>query len=379
MVLSFLRRRSWRAFTLVELLVVIAIIGILIALLLPAVQAAREAARRSQCSNNIKQLALGMLNYEDTYKALPPGGMGTNPAGCAWNTHTGTCNSAGPIYHMLPFIEQQALWDQIWSTITANGQTFPPGGPWVNSNSPAYPPWLARINAIICPSDGRAASNPGHADSANLANVCYAFSRGDWIGATSATGTSSTSPGAWIRGPFTFGRNVKLAEITDGTSNTIAISERAVYTGDQTNLRGGYCANVAGLHNGSPGPIQAMAFKGSGGMLNCPTYPPSHRRIGQSWASGHFICTGFNTVLPPNAPIAASAYGEWSYGCFPPQSYHPGGVNGGMLDGSVRFFSETIDTGNLASPQVQLISPPQKWSPFGVWGAIGTFFPHNCR
>lgn len=358
MVLSFLRRRAWRAFTLVELLVVIAIIGILIALLLPAVQAAREAARRSQCSNNIKQLALAVLTYEDVYKQLPPGRMGTS--GGAWDTHTYTSNSAGPIYHMLPFIEQQGLWDQIWSPIVG-AYNFLPGGPWPNDGS--YPPYQTRIKTVLCPSDGKAFQP--HANNTAIAPVSYVFSRGDLINNLDAPSSSN------VRGPFMYNRCVKLAEITDGTSNTIGISERAVFTGNRADIKGSYAMNVTGLDNGSPGPIQVMAFKGSGGTLvNC-TPSDSHWRFGESWASGYAMCTGFNTVVPPNAPAASASKGEWSWGVFPPSSYHPGGVNAGMMDGSVRFVSETIDTGNLASAEVRLLTGV-KQSPYGVWGAMGS-------
>lgn len=358
MVLSFLRRRSWRAFTLVELLVVIAIIGILIALLLPAVQAAREAARRSQCSNNIKQLALGMLNYEDTYKQLPPGSMGTSPSGCAWNSNTGTCNSAGPIYHMLPFIEQQGLWDQIWSPITAGGVNYPPGGPWVNWGS--YPPWGVRITTVLCPSDGKAFQP--HPNNGGVAPVSYCFSRGDLI-------NNVVGPGNNLRGPFTAGRCVKLAEITDGTSNTIGISEQAVYTGVRTNLKGSYCMNLGDTLADNPG--QVLAFKAAGGTITC-TPADSHQRRGEGWSSGFPMTTGFNTVIPPNGVLASVTKGEWTWGVYPPQSYHPGGVNGGMMDGSVRFVSDTIDTGNLALPQYNRQTPPVKQSPYGVWGAMGS-------
>ncbi len=351
MVLSKIRRRLGRAFTLVELLVVIAIIGILIALLLPAVQAAREAARRSQCTNNLKQLALAALNYESTYKTLPPGQMGTSPPGCAWNTNTGTCNAAGPIYHMLPFIEQQPLWDQMGSSITAGGTTYPPGGPWVHWG--AYPPYQARIQSVNCPSDGNAA-NP-HPNNGSIATVNYVFSRGDYIN------NLASSP----RGVFRNSRCIKLAQIQDGTSNTIAISERVVYPGSPLNALGGLCANVSGLDTS---PVIAMSFQAINGQLNC-TAAPSHWRIGEGWSSGYPITSGFNTVTPPNSPMASNAYGEWGWGTFPPQSYHPGGANGAMCDGSVRFISETIDTGNLAAPQP---TTGTVRSPYGVWGAMGS-------
>ncbi len=370
MVLSTLKRRLWRGFTLVELLVVIAIIGILIALLLPAVQAAREAARRSQCTNNIKQLALAMLNYEDTYKHLPPGMMGTNPSGCAWNSNTGTCNAASPIYHMLPFFEQGPLWDQIWSEVTDSaGTTYPAGGPWVN-HAP-YPPYQLQLHSVLCPSDGQAFQLRAY--NAPIANVSYVFSRGDKIYAMSAASYGTSSWGSnWVpRGMFHGsgggGSCVKLADIKDGTSNTAAISERPVYTGNPRKLMGSYCANVGGLENG---PVIAMAFKGPGGeLVNC-SLPPSHHRIGESWASGYAMCTGFNTVIPPNGPAASSSYGEWSWGVFPPQSYHPGGVVLGRGDGSADFVSETIDTGDLSQPEPGILGVTP--SPYGIWGALGS-------
>jgi prepilin-type N-terminal cleavage/methylation domain-containing protein/prepilin-type processing-associated H-X9-DG protein len=351
-------RRPWRAFTLVELLVVIAIIGVLVALLLPAVQAAREAARRMQCSNNIKQLALAMHNYHDTYKVLPPGRMGTNPTGCAWNSNTGTCNAAGTVYHMLPFIEQQSLWNQIWSPLTLAGVNYPPGGPWPN-HAP-YDPYKTRLSAAICPSDGKAAGL--HLNNA-VACCSYCFSRGDIL-------NNVDNPGNARRGPFAAGICIPMSEISDGTSNTVAISELAVYTGNPADLKGAYCMRVGtGLQDN---PSIALAYKGPNNTLvNC-TLSDSHRRRGEGWSSGYAVCTGFNTVLPPNGVHAYQDKGEWTWGTLPPQSYHPGGVNAGLCDGSVQFISDNINTGNLASPQFNRTTPVSKGSPYGVWGAIGS-------
>jgi prepilin-type processing-associated H-X9-DG protein len=194
-----------------------------------------------------------------------------------------------------------------------------------------------------------------------MSTVNYCFSRGDLI-------NNNTNPGNNIRGPFTTGRNVPLSEIVDGTSNTVAISEQVVYTGNVRDLKGSYCT-VGNLHMS---PIVAMAYKGPNNTLNCATFAASHHRRGESWASGFPLCTGFTTVLPPNSPIALNATGEWNWGVFPPQSHHPGGVNAAMCDGSVQFISETINTGNLALPQFNSQTPPVKESPYGVWGALGS-------
>ncbi|MHB8897520.1 MAG: DUF1559 family PulG-like putative transporter, partial [Thermoguttaceae bacterium] len=156
-----IRRCGRRGFTLVELLVVIAIIGILIALLLPAVQAAREAARRSQCTNNLKQLMLSAHNYHDTHKAFPAGWGGTNTD----NEWTSNRYQMGAFAVLSPFFEQGALYDQISSpTAGKNHQTgavsatiFPPFGPcpWVEGdrgNGSGYPPWHTDIATLRCPS-----------------------------------------------------------------------------------------------------------------------------------------------------------------------------------------------------------------------------------
>lgn len=211
----------------------------------------------------------------------------------------------------------------------------------------------------MCPSDGKAFGT--HPNNNPMACVSYVFSRGDLI-------NNVDSPGTAARGPFKYDGCIKLSEIADGTSNTIAISERCVYTGIPRALKGGYAMNVTGLDTS---PIVAMACKGAGGEISSACTPAdSHRRVGEGWASGYAMCTGFNTVIAPNGPMASSSKGEWSWGVFPPSSYHPGGVNAGLCDGSVQFISETIDTGNLALPEAK--SAGVKASPYGVWGAIGS-------
>jgi prepilin-type N-terminal cleavage/methylation domain-containing protein/prepilin-type processing-associated H-X9-DG protein len=355
-----LTRRA--GFTLVELLVVIAIIGILIALLLPAVQAAREAARRSQCTNQLKQLTLAVHNYHDTFKCLVPGMAGTGRPGTpdypgGWGVTEvppGHSNgNLGPIPMLLPFFEQTALYDQITSQWTNpnTGGVYNPWGPY--SMAPNYL-WSERIAVLLCPSDGYAAS----ISTTYGARGDYVFSRGDSI----ASAHSLANP----RGIFGNYSKITFGDIKDGTSNTIALSERVVYQGQLRMLKGGI-AQRGGLNTN---PSTCLGASGPNGTLVAP-YPSSHGDIiGRSWGGGFMSATGFNTVLAPNQATCTNDRGEWDWGVFPPSSFHPGGVNASMADGSVRFISDTIDTGNLASAETAQTG--DRISPYGVWGAIGS-------
>ncbi len=166
-------RRTASGFTLVELLVVIAIIGILIALLLPAVQAAREAARRSQCTNNLKQLGLALQNYHDVIKVFPPRKGGSN--GCsanAWCSNRGRKSGFIPI---LPYIEQNPLYERIRAGdptgATSGGNVVPPDGP---AGWQAWSVWNDAPDALLCPSDN------GYPDKRGRYNS-YAFCIGDQV------------------------------------------------------------------------------------------------------------------------------------------------------------------------------------------------------
>src|SRR4051794_6862694 len=175
-----LHRRTAAGFTLVELLVVIAIIGVLVALLLPAVQAAREAARRSQCSNNLKQFGIALHNYHDTFRNFPPRRGGTN--GCDGNVDLARvkCNydRLSAFVMLLPFYEQKALYDTIQAggVTDSAGNLIAPGGPAPWYNNAKWTPWQVQLQVIICPSD-KIIPTP-----TSQAHNSYAFSMGDTLG-----------------------------------------------------------------------------------------------------------------------------------------------------------------------------------------------------
>ncbi|MEX0792292.1 MAG: DUF1559 domain-containing protein [Pirellulaceae bacterium] len=226
-----LSRPQSRGFTLVELLVVIAIIGVLVALLLPAVQQAREAARRMQCKNNLKQIGLAMHNYHDTFLVFPPAALairndGTNVLPSESNPgRTDMAGGWGWGTFILPFIEQSALHEQL----NPRGNNFP-----------AAPTPLTRtvIPGFQCPSEaspdlhfalamGGDGTGDGHARSSYVA-VSGSGDNADF---------ANSSP-MQSRGMFTYNSNVKMRDVLDGTSNTMMVAERFWDGGDSETRRG---------------------------------------------------------------------------------------------------------------------------------------------
>lgn len=318
-------RRS--AFTLVELLVVIAIIGVLIALLLPAVQAAREAARRTECVNNQKQLALACHNHHDKHRQMPYGRKYD-----LWDSYTW-------MQFVLPDIEQGNVYDNYW-TLPRKGlsHSYPgPNGP-IGNDDRLRTARHAQISPFYCPSDGNSPS----ANELNTAS--YGFYRGNYRGCV-GTGDmygepTDSSAGPWGPGVFAVKhgqgvdsnsavrtQGVAFGAMSDGTSNTLIVSEGIVPT-------------VAGWG----GPIGSVMYGNMGGALFSASSTPNSTTPDQMVGP----CPkdrGDDSYKPPCVSVAGAAW--WTPSGSGAQaaarSNHPGGVVAGMADGSARFFSQTID------------------------------------
>jgi prepilin-type N-terminal cleavage/methylation domain-containing protein len=340
---SFPRRPATRGFTLVELLVVIAIIGVLVALLLPAVQAAREAARRSSCTNNLKQMGLSIHNHHDVKSFLPfrEGRYTYSPA-----SYQGRKSG---LIDLLPFVEQGPLYDQISNSLTIGATTFAPMGPepWNGT----YTPWQQNMKVFYCPSDTSMPSGTG------VKHTNYMFSSGDSIDLHTSNGAT--------RGMFgmsTSEKGLALADITDGLSNTIAMSERL--RGQSTVQR------TLTIHNGgnwftTPNACVSLFNKATNTWTGSGT---KAAWAGVRWPDGGMGFGGLTTNAPPNSVSCAWNAHDAQPGLYPPSSNHPGGVLALMGDASVRFISNTINVGNQNAAGTGLSGV----SPFGVFGALGT-------
>lgn len=315
--------RLRRGFTLVELLVVIAIIGVLVALLLPAVQAAREAANRSSCSNNLKQMTLAVHNFHDTNRALPPGRKYD-----LWDTYTWT-------EYILPFMEEQAVYDGYWTLASKPMvNSYPgPNGP-IGNDQRLRDSRHAIIDAFNCPTDGGPKAN-------ELNTAEYGNYRGNYRGCTGSGdmygNSTDATTGPWGLGVFGVLANQNLEEVTrgstmatavDGTSNTLCISE-------------GIKPTVPGWG----GPMGAMLYGNMGGGLFSASLAPNSSSVDRP--IGPCPLDQGDKVYPPNICTSLGGNAWWTPSgagahCAA-RSRHPGGVQASMLDGSVRFVSKTVD------------------------------------
>ena len=335
------RWRCDRGFTLVELLVVIAIIGILVALLLPAVQAAREAARRMSCGNNLKQIALAIHNYHDTHKTFPPirGGQlvngGTQPFGSTVTSYPGCpgwFNSTGWSWRalILPFVEQQPLYDSINFNVVRDTGCY--------SAAPAFTgkdPNQVIIPGYICPSD---AWGPNGTNApTNYASI--------WGSNANAFDGSSNRLGVFGMGSQV--STVKMASITDGTANTVMVGE--VYRGVPFwHMQGG----------GSQTGTRCDRWIVETGFCGADTsYPPNNYKLSQAACLTRPPVSGTNnsdnSVNPQHCPVKnccpdlidwVDNHNNGNSVRRPISSLHPGGAQGAYADGAVKFVPESVDT-----------------------------------
>jgi len=329
-----------RGFTLIELLVVIAIIAVLIGLLLPAVQQAREAARRIQCASNLKQIALAANNYHDAFGCYPQGVQFT----FAWS-------ASGHHVALLPFLEQGPLF---------NAMNFDWIVPFSDANTTFAGP--VRPSVYVCPSDTMGTQVDSFDEAANFppgyffftygtfmqAYTSYAVNAGTWFRHSRSQAVLNQSNGLFFRNQGLPGMTwtaVRIADITDGTSNTIAHGEHAV--GLLSDL-GDRLAN---------GPV---------------------------WSCGWYGCTIFTSFYPLNPQRKVQdVFGDDLTEAYAgaASSFHPGGANFAMADGSVRFIKDTIDSwpmnNQTATPLgvTQTNPPPVGGDSNGLYQlASGTYF-----
>jgi len=365
------------AFTLVELLVVIAIIGILIGLLLPAVQSAREAARRMQCTNNLKQLALGLQNYHDTHGAFPAGRWGGRCFCCSdadVKEDIGHSYVWSATFFVMPFCEQTAIYDGIMSYIESRSDKKWPV-PWVNGNTKnlsCASSYTTVVPFLICPSD----ANNKTPNSSGQVKANYGLCNGD-----SCYYNNSVDKGG-CRGMFVTKKWLAMSACTDGTSNTAMASEFVTHgdTGiSELSSSGGLVKGSFNINynydqlGANPSICLNLVNSSDSRLLTGNWF--NNWRGHTRWAGRLTDGCSFTTILPPNSPscIVGSVSPYYSGGIASPTSNHSGGVNVCMCDGSVRFVSETIDAGTASSavPGYGSVSSMGK-SPFGVWGAMGS-------
>ncbi|TWU37185.1 DUF1559 family PulG-like putative transporter [Novipirellula artificiosorum] len=386
------------AFTLVELLVVIAIIAVLVGLLMPAVQSAREAARRMSCGNNVKQLGLAMHHYHSAFRQLPIHGVGptnettNSPFLADDNTGRGfTRIELTYLVGLLPFLEQQALWEQLSRPMVEDdGDIWPAFGPrpW-NGN---YPPWATQVPTFRCPSDP-GLGVPG------LGRINYAACTGDGF-YESEHGVTVWSGTRWLyqcdrlamrraqcgmRGVFVTRKSMRFRDITDGLSNTIAIAEIMTGLGDGDNRSIGFTNPKGGFFQvaNNAKRCEDLGFidpkRPRFWTHDVNVYAPISQR-GFRWADFHTLQSQVNTILPPNSEICLVGHSD-TYGVAPPSSRHAGGVHVLMVDGATKFITDSIEAGNPRVPCVYCDAlssrtnsptPPGSPSPFGLWGSLGT-------
>ena len=302
--------RKWSGFTLIELLVVIAIIGILVAILLPAVQQAREASRRIACSNNLRQLGVALHNFHSAHQRFPPGRGDPLPG--VFSAHA----------YLLEHLEQTSVRQAI--DFRKAPTTFSVAGGVVHDGTVNLPAATARLSVLQCPSDPLAGGVPG----SEFGSTNYAANAGSGL---KQWGSLTDADGVFFKGS-----RIGLRDITDGSTQTVAMSERLNGPGlqDSGNLESDVQRLMLEIPGGNDTTPAACASPNSG---NC------YRERGAKWILGNYGNTLYDHYYSPNAATWDCMNLQQQKALTAARSMHPGGVMVLLCDGSVRFASDSID------------------------------------
>ena len=401
------------AFTLVELIAVIAIMGVLVGLLLPALQAATEAARRMKCSSRLQQIGLAIHNYHSAFDQLPRYAAGTDGLGFdktlppqenGWIRSARHNSQALSVrVGILPFLEQQSLWESIVKPYdyNSNGVTdYPSMGPYPTiqsgllspigdtSHGADYQPWRTDIAVFRCPSD------PGMglpaAGRTNFAECLGDGTQNLFVGPIkwNAPGfsydtTNAEATSASCRGAFVPRTDTHLRDMLDGLSTTILMGEICSDLGDNDmrTRRNGVLATVdvnvrACLDAGHIDPTTSRHWC-DGTFCPVPTGPGTIPGVvspwarGMQWAWAMPFNSAFTTITPPNSELCINLSDEGG-GSISVSSRHWGGAHLLMGDGAVVFLTDSIDVGDLSAKPISDTNQPGAKSPYGIWGAMGT-------
>ncbi|TWT54172.1 hypothetical protein Pla22_18070 [Rubripirellula amarantea] len=375
-------------FTIMEVLVVTAIIAILLGLLLPATRGAREAARRMSCSNNFKQLGLGLHNFHAAFKSLPMQMGGTyelDSDSGGWERPGNNRYRLSFLVEVLPFVEQQRLWEQI-----RNGDSGRDGDASYASMGPApwtrqYEPWQSEIPVYRCPSDP-GVGLPAHG------RTNYAACIGDalhWMN-TGAT-RFDVNKREWVtdrdkqieasgRGVFVPRQSTLFRQLTDGLTNTIMCGEIVSGRSDgDVRSQGLMQQSWSRIHDQSLLCKEFIDPKRPGYWKLTSGGPPGlgqgDQQRGFRWADGAGLYTSVNMVLPPNREVCMAG-GDSGIGSLTVSSRHQGGAHVLLADGAVVFITDSIDAGDPSELPVMLggqgARAPGSKSPYGLWGALAT-------